>query len=185
MRQIDFHYDAPLPTIAAGLSEYYARNGYQASSDTLSTNTLSTFTSAPLSITGQFQTTTITSQIRPTVLASLSTAVPSIHQIASSELNSSAKAGLGVGVGLGVSIVGLLLYFSVRWLRRRSRRDLKRTINLRNPTVKMPGSERFEKPELAGEDAAVRRGAEVIGDEAGIEMDATLAEQRVRHELST
>ena len=51
--------------------------------------------------------------------------------------------------------------------------------------MKMPGSERFEKPELTGEDAAVRRGAELIGDEAGMEMDATPAEQRARHELST
>ena len=51
--------------------------------------------------------------------------------------------------------------------------------------MKMPGSERFEKPELTGEDAAVRRGAELIGDGAGMEMDATPVEQRARHELST
>ena len=49
----------------------------------------------------------------------------------------------------------------------------------------MPGSERFEKAELMGEDAAVRRGAGLIGDEAGMEMDAALAEQRTRQELST
>ena len=48
----------------------------------------------------------------------------------------------------------------------------------------MPGSERFEKPELTGEDAAVRTGAELIGDEAGMEMDTTPVEQRAKHELS-
>ena len=124
-------------------------------------------------------TSAITSQVRPTALPSLSTAVPSTHQPNSSGLKVSTKVGLGIGVGVGVSTVSLLLYFSTRWLRQRPRRDLKRTITLRN------GSERYEKPELTGEAAAVRREAELIGDEVGMEMDATLAEQRVRHELYT
>ena len=41
------------------------------------------------------------------------------------------------------------------------------------------------KPELTGEDAVVRGVPELMGDEIGMEMDTTLAEQRVRHELYT
>ena len=54
-----------------------------------------------------------------------------------------------------------------------------------------PGSKRWEKPELMGEDArkemgAVEiRGAELTGGELRMEMDTSLAEHRVIHELYT
>ena len=88
---------------------------------------------------------------------------------------------------MGISAIGLLLYFSIRQLRRRPRKDLVHTNILRNAEVTPPGSRRYEKPELTGEsarmDATERRRAELSGYEPKIEMDATQAEHEVVHEL--
>ena len=90
---------------------------------------------------------------------------------------------------MGISAIGLLLYFSMRQLRRRPQKDLVHADVLRNAEVTPPGSRRYEKPELTGEsarrelDAAERRRAELSGDEPKIKMDATPAEHEVVHEL--
>ena len=58
-----------------------------------------------------------------------------------------------------------------------------------NAEVEPPGSRRYEKPELAGEDAhkepdaAGRREAELAGEQTRTEMDAMAAGNRVIHEL--
>ena len=91
---------------------------------------------------------------------------------------------------MGASAVGLLLYFSIRHLRRRPRRDPALTTTLRNVETP-PGSKRYEKPELTGEDSRMEmsgvetRGAELTGGELRIDMDATQAEHGVIHELYT
>ena len=76
---------------------------------------------------------------------------------------------------MGVALVGVLLYFSVRRLRRQPQKDSAHKGS-------SPGPIWYEKPELTGEDAckemdtAERRTAELAGDETGVEMDA--AERR-------
>ena len=88
-------------------------------------------------------------------------------------------AVVGVGVPVGISTVGLLLYFSIRQLRRRPRGDQAHAGTLTDADVTPPGSRRYEKPELTGEDArkeldaTERRGAELSADDPGVEMDAT------------
>ena len=112
-------------------------------------------------------------------LLSTSAALPPTHQIASSGLSSSIKAGIGVGVPVGISTVGLLLYFSIRQLRRRPRTDQVHAGTLTDAERTPPGSRRYEKPELTGEDArrklvaTERRGAGLSGDEPRMEMKAT------------
>ena len=120
------------------------------------------------------------SQRKSTTLLSTSAALPPTHQFVSSGLSSSTKAGIGVGVPVGISTVGLLLYFSIRQLRRRPRRDQTYAGTLTDAEVIPLGSRRYEKPELTGEDArrelvaTERRGAELSGDEPRMEMDAML-----------
>ena len=112
-------------------------------------------------------------------LLSTSAVLPPAHQTASAGLSSSTKAGVGVGVPVGISTVGLLLYFSIRQLRRRPRGNQAHAGTLTDVEVTPPGSRRFEKPELTGEDArkeldaTERRGAELSGDKPRMEMDAT------------
>ena len=164
--QIIYHYNAPLPTTAAGLSEYYAGNGYHvptAKSDlssTLSSETLSMSTSAStIRTTASSSTIAITSRTEPTTpslrfatafqnksttLLSTSAALPPTHQVVSSGLSSSIKAGVGVGVPVGISTVGLLLYFSMRQLRRRSRRNQAYASTLTDAEVTPPGSRRYD-----------------------------------------
>ena len=109
--------------------------------------------------------------------------------MATSGLNSSAKAGIGVGVTVGVSLASMLLYFLVRRLRRQHERDMVYADTSTNAEVESPGSRRYEKPELTGEDArkeldtAERRQAELAGEQTRTEMDAMAAGNRVIHEL--
>ena len=191
--QIIYHYSAPLPTTAAGLSEFYAANGYQVAtvtssfSDTLSTNALSSCTSVSTSGTTAPSTSAIASQTKPTAPPSTSAArlEHPTQNVASSALSSSTKVGLGVGVAAGVSLAGLLLYFLVRQLRRPGRRDKAHATSTNAPLV----SRRYEKPELTGEDArkemdaAEKRKAELPGSGTSMELEATPAEHRVPHEL--
>ena len=71
---------------------------------------------------------------------------------------------------MGVSLVGVLLYFSLRRPRGQPRKDAAHTVS-------SPATMRYEKPELTGEDAytetdaAERRTAEMAGDEIGFEME--------------
>ena len=90
---------------------------------------------------------------------------------------------------MGVSLAGILLYFLVRWLRRQQQRNIVPTGTLTNAEVEPPGSRRYEKPELSGEDACKeldateRRKAELVGGLNRMEMEATAAGNRVIHEL--
>ena len=105
-----------------------------------------------------------------------------------SRLNLSTKAGVGVGVTVGVSLAGTLLYFLVRRLRRQHQRDTVHAGTSTNAEViTPPGSRRYEKPELTGEDArkelnaAERRKAELAGEQTRVEMAA--GDRGVIHEL--
>ena len=79
---------------------------------------------------------------------------------------------------MGMSLAGILLYFLVRRLRRQHKRDIAYASTSTNAEVKPPGSRRFEKPELTGEDAhkemdaAERRRAELSGQQTRMEMEA-------------
>ena len=80
---------------------------------------------------------------------------------------------------MGVSLVGVLLYFSLRRARRQPRKDAAHTVS-------SPGPMRYEKPELAGEDAykemdaAERRTAELAGDEIRFEMEGGRPARHIR-----
>lgn len=73
--------------------------------------------------------------------------------MATSGLNSSTKAGIGVGVTVGVSLAAIPLYFLVLRLRRQQKKDIAHAGTSTNADVEPPGSRRYEKPELMGEDA--------------------------------
>ena len=185
-----------------GLSDFYAANGYQITtvpssfSGTLSTNSLSISTSVSLVGTTvsslHFAT---ASPTEPTALPSISAAEPPTHEVTSSALNSSTKAGVGVGVAVGFLLAGVLLYFLVRRLQRQPQRDITHAGTSTDAGVTISGSRlyekpgHYEKPELTGEDArkemdaAERRKAELPGQETVMEVDATPAENRVTYEL--
>ena len=110
-----------------------------------------------------------------------------------SGLNSSTKAAVGLGVTVGISLAGVLLYFLVRrQLRRQDQRDMVQAGTSTNAEVTPPGSKRYEKAELPGEDArheldaAERRRAELDGEQTIMEMEAIVAagNRGVIHELS-
>ena len=98
--------------------------------------------------------------------------------MATSELSSRTKAGVGVGVTVGVSLAGILLYFLVRRLRKQHQRDIVHAGTSTNAEVEPPGSRRYEKPELMGEDArkemdaAERMKPELAGEQTRMEMEA-------------
>lgn len=130
--------------------------------------------------------------VTPRVLSIFVSLLSSLHPVkasAPSGLNSSTKAGVGVGVTVGASLVGVLLYFLVRRLRRQHKRDIAHAGTSTNAEVTPPGSRRYEKPELTGEDArkemdaAERRRAELSGQQVRMEMEATPAGNMVAHEL--
>ena len=195
IREIHYHYTAPFPTIAASLSEFYAANAYQiatimsSSSNTLSTNTLSISTSrSPTRSTPS--TSTISSQTKSTASPSATSERPPIDQRkATSGLNPSTKVGIGVGVILGVSLIGTLLYFLVHRRRRQHQRSIVHAGTSINADIEWPGSRRYEKPELTGEDtrkeldATERRRPELAGEETRIEMDAMEGGNGIIHEL--
>ena len=91
---------------------------------------------------------------------------------------------------MGVSLAGILLYFLVRRLRRQRQRDMVHAGTSTNAEVKPPGSKRYKKPELTGEDARVeleateRRIAELAGEQVRMEMEATAVGNRVIYELT-
>ena len=90
---------------------------------------------------------------------------------------------------MGVSLAGILLYFLVRRLRRQHQSDIVHPGTWTNAEVEPPGSRRYEKPELTGEDArkemdaAERMKPELAGEQTRMELEAMAAEERVIHEL--
>ena len=177
MREITYHYSAPLPTIVADISEFYVANGYtitSSSSNTLSIDTLSISTSISLAEnTAPSSTSIVTYQTKSTAISTTSSDRPPTDQeMPTSGLNSSMKAGIGVGVTVGVSLATILVYFLIRRLRSQHQRDIVHTGTSTNPEIKPRGSKRYEKPELTGEDArteldaaAERRRPELAGEE--------------------
>ena len=86
---------------------------------------------------------------------------------------------------MGVSFAGILLCFLIRRLRRQHQRDIVHTSTSINAKVEPPGSRRYEKPELTGEDArkeldaAERRKPELAGEQTRMELEAITAGDRV------
>ena len=78
---------------------------------------------------------------------------------------------------MGVSLAGILLYFLGRRLRRQHHREIVHASTSTNAGTESPGSTRYEKPELTGEDArkelntAERRKPELTGEDARKELD--------------
>ena len=200
IKEIRYNYTAPLPSIAASLSEFYSANGYQIATitSTQPTQTLSVSTSvSPKTNTAPPSTSTIASQTKPIALSpafsteaialpsTSSDKPPTDQRSATSGLNSSKRAALGVGITVGVSLAGIVLYLLVRRLRRQHQRDRVHSGTSTDAEVILLGSERYEKPELTAEDAqkgleaAERRGAELAGGQTGIELEATAARDRV------
>lgn len=114
------------------------------------------------------------SETKHTALPSTSAAGPPTFQSASSGYDVCTKVDIGIGVAVGVSLVGVLLHFSVRRLRTQPQKDSAHKAS-------SAGSIWYEKPELTGEDAykemdtAERRAAELAGDETRFEMEGTPA----------
>ena len=88
-----------------------------------------------------------------------------------------------------VSLAGILLYFLGRRLRRQHQRDKVHAGTSTNAEVEQPGSQRYEKPELTGEDArkqldaTERRKPELAGEQTRVELEAMEGGDRVIHEL--
>ncbi len=147
VREIKFHNDATIPTVAAELSTYYEAAGYSIPS--LSSGTATSVTASPKST---FISTT--SMITPT--GSLGPQALSIQPIptatsestpaltTSTSLSSGVKAGIAVAVSVCVIAIVAMLY--LLWRSRRKR-------------LIQPGSEKnlkrlhYENSEMSGDDA--------------------------------
>ena len=90
---------------------------------------------------------------------------------------------------MGASFAGILLYTLVRRLRRQYQRTIVHAGTSTNAEVEQPGSQRYEKPEMTGEDArkqldaAERRKPELAGEQTRVELEAMGGGDRVNHEL--
>ncbi|KAM0803702.1 hypothetical protein BDR22DRAFT_960777 [Usnea florida] len=186
--EIIYHYNSsPLPTDAASLSAFYAANDYQVATVTsrLADTPLTTVVSLS---NGGFKTeimappsTSTPALVSPTNPAAASSTpsnkLTTDQDPPPSGLKSSAKAGIGVGVAVGgVSLAGIMLYILMR--RQRRQRDTVQAETLVNAEARPPESQRYEKPELTGEDfrkeldAADGRNAELTGEDLRKELDA-------------
>ena len=142
----------------------------------ISTSVSSTRNTAPPS------TSAIASQTQSTASTALPSTppdrAPTNQGTATSGLSSRTKAVVGVGVTVGVSLAGILLYFLVRRLRRQHQSDIVHPGASTNAEIEPPGSRRYEKPELTGEDArkemdaAERMKPELAGEQTRMEMEA-------------
>ena len=179
-----YHYDAPMPTTAAGLSSFYAENGYQIApiTSSLSNNFLTTSLSSPLPA---FPSTSAPTSPSSSLLVSPSTSAstPTSTYVSTPppSRNPPSPLGTGIKVGIGVGVVGFLAIAGIFLLllrrARRRRRDTRHFGALGAVGVAPSDSRQWEKPELVGEDArkemeAREWRAELPGEAARTEMGA-------------